>query len=75
MLMSAAIGVSNVLNDALSTAFFVLGADGCRDFLTRNPGLTALYFLSTGGRTVKQIVLESADTTLPEGSFLRLEDE
>jgi thiamine biosynthesis lipoprotein len=75
MLMSAVIAASNALTDALSTAVFVLGVDGSRDFLVRNPGLTALLFLPAAGRTIEQIVLASADATLPEGSFLRLEDE
>lgn len=73
MLMSAVIGASNALTDALSTAFYVLGLDGSREFLARNPGLTALLFRPHGKRTFEQIVLASSDAALPEESFLRFE--
>ena len=75
MLMSAVIAAGNAFADALSTAFFVLGADASRKFLAHNPGLTALLFLPAGGRTVEQIVLASNDATLPEGVYLHMEDE
>ncbi len=79
MLMSAVIGANNALTDALSTAFLVLGADGSREFLARNPGLTALLFRpagrTAGRRAIEQIVLASSEAALPEGSFLCLEDE
>lgn len=81
-LMSAVIAAGNALSDALSTAFFVLGPDGALDFLARNPGLTALLFRPAAEQTTRarirtfdQIVLVSSDPSLPEGSFLRLDDE
>ncbi len=75
MLMSAVISTNNAQTDALSTAFFVLGVEGTREFLARNHGLTAILFKPGEGRNVEQIVLASADATLPEGSLLRFEDE
>lgn len=73
MLMTAVIGASNALTDALSTALFVLGVEDSRRFLQERRGLAALLFRSVG-REVEQIVLHPASEGFPEGSVLQYEE-
>lgn len=71
MLMAALIGPSNTLTDALSTALFVLGVEGSREFLEQRRDLTALLFRSAG-REVEQIVFNPASEGFPAESFVDL---
>lgn len=73
VLMTAVIGPSNVLTDALSTALFVLGVEDSRRFLQNRPEFVGLLF-GSAGRDVEQTVLNMPNCAFPEGSFLQFEE-
>jgi thiamine biosynthesis lipoprotein len=70
MLATAVLAPSATQSDALSTAFFVLGPQGSRQYLAAHPDLAVLFYqpgLST--RTFRRVILRSTSFDLPAGSL------
>ena len=75
VVMTAVIGRSNALIDALSTAFFVLGAEGTREFLGCHEGITTIWFSLSGTvGAISQTMLASSNLVLPENCLLEFGD-
>jgi thiamine biosynthesis lipoprotein len=73
MLMTVVIAASNTSSDALSTAFFVSGAEQAQAFLLSHQNLTAIFYVPKGSpRSWEQIVLKSNIVALPGNSCVWL---
>jgi thiamine biosynthesis lipoprotein len=73
MLSTAVVSPSASDSDALSTSFFVEGPAAARQYLSRHPNLTAVFFLpEASSHTFKQVVLRSRTTKLPPDAFISM---
>ncbi len=70
VLMTVVLAESNTASDALSTAFFVAGADQTRAYLEDHPNLTVFLYLSTASpRQMEETRLASSVHRLPADCF------
>lgn len=75
VLMTAVIGRNNALNDALSTAFSVLGAERTREYLDKHSEFTVLMFSLAGlGCAVNQSVIASKNSAHMEDGLFEVEN-
>jgi thiamine biosynthesis lipoprotein len=66
MLATAVLAPRAVQSDALSTAFFVLGVKGSRNYLSTHPNLVALFYQPTAAKArFKRVFLQSASFRPP----------
>jgi thiamine biosynthesis lipoprotein len=71
MLMTVVIAASNTSSDALSTAFFVSGAEQAQAYLQNHQNLNAIFYVPKGSpRSREQIVLKSNIIALPANSCI-----
>lgn len=74
MLATTVLAPQATQSDALSTAFFVLGAAGSRKYLETHPNLTALFYQPSGpAKRFKRTVLRSHEFALPAEAVVDIE--
>jgi thiamine biosynthesis lipoprotein len=74
MLSTAVLAPAGEQTDALSTSFYVLGAQGSREFLRAHRNLTVIFYLpGDSSGDFKRVILKSDSFSVPSDSLAEIE--